>query len=120
MLTELNGAECWSDFMSRMASQFEQLVEAKPTCVEDMVRELKKRDESVTFVDALRDRVPEMRKAKPETLPRKMQIHGYYASLQGPWLVCSKSKRRHDAMLFAAQASQALANANMMLVPIVA
>jgi hypothetical protein len=99
-----------------MVSQFDQLVEAKPTCVEDVVQELKKRAESVTFFDALRDSVPEMRKAKPETLPGKMQSHGYYASLQGSWLVCSKSKKRHDTMLFAAQASQVLANANMMLV----
>jgi hypothetical protein len=68
MLAELSG-ECWSDFMSRMVSQFDQLVEAKPTCVEDVVQELTKRAESVTFFDVLRDSVPEMRKAKPETLP---------------------------------------------------
>jgi len=99
-----------------MARQFEQLLESKPACVDDIIQELRKHDESLTFIDALRDRVPDLRNAKPETLPRKMQKHGYYASLEGCWLVCSKSKKRHDTMLFAAQASQVLANANMMLV----
>jgi hypothetical protein len=45
-----------------------------------------------------------------------MERHGYYASIQGPWLVCSKSKKQHDTMLFAAQAAQLLAEANMMVV----
>jgi hypothetical protein len=45
-----------------------------------------------------------------------MERHGYYASIQGPWLVCSKSKKQHDTMLFAAQAPQLLAEANMMVV----
>jgi len=44
-----------------------------------------------------------------------MQRLGYYASIQGPWLVCSKTKKQHDTMLFAAQAAQVLAAANMML-----
>jgi phenol 2-monooxygenase len=35
--------------------------------------------------------------------------------LHGPWLVCSKTKKQHDTMLFAAQAAQVLAAANMML-----
>jgi hypothetical protein len=116
MLAELNGPECSSDFMLRMVSQFEQLLESKPACVDDIVQELRERDESLTFLDALRDRVPELRNTKPETLWDNMQKHGYYASVQGSWLVCSKNKRRHDTMLFAAQASQVLANANMMLV----
>jgi hypothetical protein len=120
MHAELNGTECWSDVMSRMVRQFERLVEAKPTCVEDILRELKKRDESVTFFDGLRDLVPEMRNVNPEMLLASMQGHGYYASLQGPWLVCSKVKKRHDTILYAAQASQALAKANMMLVSIAA
>ena len=44
-----------------------------------------------------------------------MQREGHYASIQGPWLVCSKSKKQHDTMLFAAQAAQVLAASNMML-----
>lgn len=51
-------------------------------------------------------------------LAPQMQRHGYYASVQGPWLVCSKSKKQHDTMLFAAQAAQVLAEANMMLIPL--
>jgi len=51
-------------------------------------------------------------------LAPQMQRHGYYASVQGPWLVCSKCKKQHDTMLFAAQAAQVLAEANMMLIPL--
>jgi hypothetical protein len=47
-----------------------------------------------------------------------MQHNWYYASFEGPWLVCSKSKEQHDTMLFAAQASQVLADANVTLVSI--
>ena len=52
-----------------------------------------------------------------QVIQRQMQRHGYYASIQGPWLVCSKSKKQHDTMLFAAQAAQVLAEANLMVVP---
>ena len=116
MLAELNRPECCSDFMSRMVSQFEQLLESKPACLGDIIHQLTKHDESLTFLDPLRDRVPGLRNTKPETLRDSMQKHGYYASVQGSWLVCSKTKKRHDTMLFAAQASEVLANANMMLV----
>jgi hypothetical protein len=47
-----------------------------------------------------------------------MQSQGYYASVQGPWLVCSKSKKQHDTLLFAAQAAQVLAASNLMLAPV--
>jgi hypothetical protein len=46
-----------------------------------------------------------------------MHRHGYYASVEGPWLVCSKSKKQQDTMLFAVQAAQVLSEANLMLVP---
>jgi hypothetical protein len=117
MMTELDKPHGWSQFVSRMVHEFEELVESNPACVEDVVQVLCKHDESITALDALRDCVPEVRNAKVQTLPIAMQHRGYYASIQGPWLVCAKGKKEHDAMLFAAQASQVLADANMMLVP---
>jgi len=117
MVGEPNGTDEWSEFMSRMRHQFEHLVETKPACVQDVVRELRKHDESVTFLDAMRDSVPEVKDIRSQILPAQMQHHGYYASIQGPWFVCSKSKKQHDTMLFAAQAAQVLAEANMMVVP---
>ena len=117
MLGELNTAD-WSEFMSRMRNEFEKLIESKPACVQDIVRELRKHDDSITFLDAIGDSIPEVKDADPQVLPAQMQHHGYYASLQGPWLVCSKSKKQHDTMLFAAQAAQVLAEANMTLVPL--
>ena len=115
---ELNKADDWSEFMSRMRHEFEGLVESKPACVQDVVQELRKHDESITFLDAMRDVVPEVKDLDLQVLPAQMQHHGYYASLQGPWLVCSKSKKHHDTMLFAAQAAQVLAEANMTVVPL--
>jgi hypothetical protein len=100
-----------------MRHGFEELIKSKPTCVQDVVRELRKHDESVTFLDALRDSVAAVKDTDVQVLPRQMQHHGYHASIQGPWLVCSKSKKQHDTMLFAAQAAQVLAEANMMVVP---
>jgi hypothetical protein len=100
-----------------MVCDFEELVESEPASVDDVVHELRKRDESITFLEPIRDRVPEIKEAGMNVLLRTMQHDRYYASIQGAWLVCAKSKKRHDAMLFAAQASQVLAEANMMLVP---
>jgi hypothetical protein len=117
MITELDRPHGWSKFVSRMVHEFEELIESNPACVEDIVQVLCKHEESITFLDALRDCVPEVREAEVQVLPRQMQHRGYYSSIQGPWLVCSKTKKEHDAMLFAAQASQVLADANMMLVP---
>jgi hypothetical protein len=117
MLGELN-TDDWSEFMSRMRNEFEKLIESKPACVQDIVRELRKHDDSITFLDAIGDSTPEVKDVDPQALPAQMQRHGYYASLQGPWLVCSKSKKQHDTMLFAAQAAQVLAEANMTLVPL--
>jgi len=117
MLGELNTAD-WSEFMSRMRNEFEKLIASKPACLQDIVRELCKHDDSITFLDAIGDSIPEVKDADPQVLPAQMQHHGYYASLQGPWLVCSKSKKQHDTMLFAAQAAQVLAEANMTVVPL--
>jgi hypothetical protein len=100
-----------------MVCDFEELIESEPASVDDVVHELRKRDESITFLEPIRDRVPEIKEAGMNVLLRTMQHDRYYASIHGAWLVCAKSKKRHDAMLFAAQASQVLAEANMMLVP---
>ena len=117
MLAEFNRPECCADFMSRMLSQFEQLLASRPECLGDTIQELRRHEESLTFLDAFCDRVPGLSNTEPDTLRDSMQKHGYYASVQGSWLVCAKSKKRHDTMLFAAQASEVLAHANMMLVP---
>ena len=117
MIGELNRTDNWSEFMRRMRHDFEGLVESKPACVQDVVQELRKHDDSITFLDALRDSVAEVKDTDVQVLPRQMQHHGYYSSIQGPWLVCSKSKKQHDTMLFAAQAAQVLAEANLMVVP---
>ena len=117
MIGELNRTDNWSEFMGRMRQDFEELVASKPACVQDVVQELRKHDDSITFVNALRDCLAEVKDTDVQVLPRQMQHHGYYASIQGPWLVCSKSKKQHDTMLFAAQAAQVLAEANMMVVP---
>jgi hypothetical protein len=117
MIGDFNRTDDWSEFMRRMRHEFEELIKSKPTCVQDVVQELRKREESITFLDALRDSVAEVKDTDVQVLPRQMQHHGYHASIQGPWLVCSKSKKQHDTMLFAAQAAQVLAEANMMLVP---
>jgi len=99
-----------------MRQQFEGLVESKPACIQDVLQELRKHNESITFLDAMRDSVAEVKDINLQALPRQMQHHGYYASIQGPWLVCSKSKKQHDTMVFAAQAAQVLAETNMMVV----
>jgi hypothetical protein len=117
MIGALNRTDDWSEFMRRMRHEFEELIKSKPTCVQDVVQELRKREESITFLDALRDSVAEVKDTDVQVLPRQMQHHGYHASIQGPWLVCSKSKKQHDTMLFAAQAAQVLAEANLMVVP---
>ena len=117
MIGELNRTDNWSEFTRRMRHEFEELIKSKPTCVQDVVQELRKHDESITFLDVMRDSVAEVKDTDVQVLPRQMQHHGYHASIQGPWLVCSKSKKQHDTMLFAAQAAQVLAEANMMVVP---
>jgi hypothetical protein len=83
-----------------------------------MVQELRKHDDSITFLDIVRDRVPGVKDTDLRVLPGQMQSQGYYASVQGPWLVCSKSKKQHDTLLFAAQAAQVLAASNLMLAPV--
>jgi len=80
-----------------------------------MLQELREHQDSITFLDIVRDSVPAVKDIDLTVLPTQMQRLGYYASIQGPWLVCSKSKKQHDTMLFAAQAAQVLAAANMML-----
>ena len=115
MVDEHNRADDWSEFMSRMRHQFEHLLESKPTCLKDMVQELREHADSLTCLDVLRDIVPAAKDTDLQVLPIQMQRHGYFASIQGPWLVCSRSKKQHDTMLFAAQATQVLAAANMTL-----
>ena len=115
MVGELNRTEDWSAFMSRMHHQFEGLLESKPTCLQDVVHELRGREDSITFLDILRDSVPGLKDADLQVLGTQMQREGHYASIQGPWLVCSKSKKQHDTLVFAAQAAQVLAASNMML-----
>jgi hypothetical protein len=107
----------WHEFMLRMAHQFEQLLGSRPSCLEDIVQELRKQDESITFLEPLRRLAANLQGTETDVLSTTMQHHGYYASVQGSWLVCSKNKKQHDAMLFAAQAFQVLAEANMTLVP---
>jgi len=118
MITEFNRTDDWSKFTLRMRHQFEQLLGSKPTCLQDMVQELRKHNDSITFLDIVRDSIPGVKDTDVRVLPGQMQRQGYYASVQGPWLVCSKSKKQHDTMLFAAQAAQVLAASNMMLAPV--
>jgi hypothetical protein len=115
MVSELNRTDDWSEFMSRMRHQFEELLESKPTCLQDMVQELREREDSMTFLDIVRDSVSAVKDTDLQVLRRQMLREGHYASIQGKWLVCSKSKKQHDTMLFAAQAAQVLAASNMML-----
>ena len=118
MVGEVNRTDDWSDFMRRMRHEFEGLVASKPADVQDVVQALRKHDDSITFLDALRDSVAEVKDTDVQVLPRQMQHRGYHASIQGPWLVCAKSKKQHDTMLFAAQAAQVLAEADMMVIPL--
>ena len=118
MVDELNRTDDWSAFMSRMHHQFEALLESNPNCLQDVVHELRGREDSITFLDILRDSVPGLKEADLQVLGTQMQREGHYASIQGPWLVCSKSKKQHDTMLFAAQAAQVLAASKMMLAPL--
>jgi hypothetical protein len=118
MLNEPNKAGDWPEFMWRMRHRFEALLGSKPTCLQDIVHELCKDDDSITFLDIVRDSIPALKNTDLRALPGELQRQGYYASVQGPWLVCSKSKKQHDTMLFAAQAAQVLAASDMMLGPI--
>ena len=102
MLGELNTAD-WSEFMSRMRNEFEKLIESKPACVQDIVRELRKHDDSITFLDAIGDSIPEVKDVDPQVLPAQMQHHGYYASLQGPW---SAQRAKNSTILCSLQPKQ--------------
>ena len=104
--------------MSRMRHQFEELLKSQPTCIEDLVQHLRECDDSITFLDIVLDNVPALKDIDLQVLRRQMQREGHYASIQGPWLVCSRSKKQHDTMLFAAQAAQVLAASDMMVAPI--
>ena len=118
MASEFNRTDDWSKFMTRMRHQFEQLLGSKPRCLQDIFDELRKHDDSITFLEIVRDSVRGVKDSDLRLLPGQMQRQGYYASVQGPWLVCSKSKKQHDTLLFAAQAAQVLAASNMMLAPV--
>jgi hypothetical protein len=47
MNTELDKPQGWPQFVSRMVHEFEELVEANPACVEDIVQVLCKHEESI-------------------------------------------------------------------------
>jgi hypothetical protein len=82
-VVELNRADEWPAFFSRMRQQFEQLVESKPTCLDDIVQALGNQNESITFLDVMRDRLAGVKDADLHDLAPQMQRHGYYASVQG-------------------------------------
>jgi hypothetical protein len=96
MPSELNKTDDWSEFISRMRHQFQALIESQPTSLQHIIQELRRHDESITFLDAMRDSALELKHIDLQILPAQMQRHGYYASLQGPWLAtCFRfSKRR--------------------------
>ena len=73
MPSEFNRTDDWSKFMSRMRHQFEQLLGSKPTCLPDMVQELRKHDDFITFLDIVRDRVPGVKDTDLRVLPGQMQ-----------------------------------------------
>ena len=54
MLDELNSTDQWSEFMSRMRQQFEELLQSMPTCLQDIVQELREHEDSITFLDIVR------------------------------------------------------------------
>src|SRR4051794_40423994 len=93
----------WSEFISRMACQFEELLQSKPSRTEDIVHELRKHDDSLTLLEPLRRLLPSMHDTVSQVISGAMQHDGYYASVEGPWLICSRTKKQHDAMVFAAQ-----------------
>ena len=78
---ELNRTDDWPEFMSRMRHQFEQLLELKPTCLKDMLQELREHQDSITFLDIVRDSVPAVKDIDLTVLPTQMQGLGYYASI---------------------------------------
>ena len=68
-------------------------LESKPTCLKDMLQELREHQDSITFLDIVRDSVPAVKDIDLTVLPTQMQRLGYYASIQGNrGSVCSKSK----------------------------
>ena len=47
MAGELNRTDQWSEFMSRMRHQFEELLESEPACLQDIVQQLREHEDSV-------------------------------------------------------------------------
>ena len=78
---ELNRTDDWPEFMSRMRHQFEELLESKPTCLKDMLQELREHQDFITFLDIVRDSVPAVKDIDLTVLPTQMQRLGYYASI---------------------------------------
>jgi hypothetical protein len=70
MIGELDRGHDWTDFVSRMVHEFEELVESNPACVEDIVQTLCKHEESITPLNTLCHCVPEVRDAEVQVLPR--------------------------------------------------
>ena len=80
MAGELNRTDQWSEFMSRMRHQFEEILESEPACLQDIAQQLREHEDSVTFLDIVRDSVPAVKEIDLQVLPRQMQGLGYYAS----------------------------------------
>jgi hypothetical protein len=84
MPSELNKTDDWSsEFMSRMRHQFEALIESQPTSLQHIIQELRKHDESITFLDAMNDGALEVKQIDLRILPAQMQHHGYYGLPSG-------------------------------------
>ena len=58
----------------------------------DLFDELRKHDDSITFLEIVRDSVRGVKDSDLRLLPGQMQRQGYYASVQGPWLVSQGAK----------------------------
>src|SRR3954471_24638390 len=83
MVSELNRTDDWSEFMSRMRHQFEELLESKPTCLQDMVQELREREDSMTFLDIVRDSVSAVKDTDLQVLRRQMQLKATMLPFKG-------------------------------------
>ena len=66
-----------------MRNEFEKLIESKPACVQDIVRELRKHDESITFLDAIGDSVPEVKDVDRKLSRRKCNVTGTMPLFRG-------------------------------------
>ena len=112
-----NRTDDWSKFMSRMRHQFEQLLGSKPTCLPDMDRSsanptIPSRFSILCVIEFLGEG-----QRTYGILPGQMQRQGYYASVQAPWLVCSKS-RSTMTLCCSLPKQLVLAASDLMLAPV--